>query len=357
MEEAHFRHYRQVMLTRKGDAVDFTICTASPEMPGFADALSRDIAAALAHHGRKSGAMPRAVTLDYTAPQGDAAPAEVTALIEPIQPRFSLDDFLCEPEFRAVIDDLLFFAENFPAIRLRLKTHSITRGVLINFFGHSGTGKTMLVEAIAAALHKDLFVLNYANVESALVGKTPKNIADAFRGLDGTRAILMLDEADAFVSNRIANLRQGAEYALNAARSQIIREIDKFEGLIFLATNLFGTYDPAILRRIKFNLHFDLPGPHAARRMYTAFLPPDLLQLDDPARLAEQAAGLSGGDIQNTCEIIVMRALQLSEAGQGALPLGNMLDIIRTYRQKFQPQMALPPSAAPTPEPQARPTP
>ncbi len=338
MEIRSFQHEREIKLDKNGAAIRVTVVSDSETLPPYADRLSKDIAASLAIYARKSTVMPENITVDYTPQAEDAVrngESGTRALIEPLEPRFQLDDFICDPEFRSLLDDLLFFTRNSREIRQRMPARSITRGTLINFFGHSGTGKTMVAEALAASLEKKLYILNYANIESSLLGKTARNISQVFRSIDPRGGILMLDEADAFVSSRVSQLNQGAEYALNAARSQIIREIDRFDGLIILATNLFGTYDSAVLRRIKFNLFFDLPSPAAIEKMFRAFLPEDpALPELDLCHLAALSTGLAGGDILNICEIILVRAIQHHKKTGEPVSQADLEQVVDFYQAK-----------------------
>ena len=343
---SRYEHLREIRLDRGGKSVEFRLETASPELPPAGEQFCKDIAATLAMYTGRLKPFPAGIRVRFDdlaaektpeaegpAPDGEiaaGAAAEAAAsappLMEKVLPRYRLEDFVCGPEFRRVLTDVLFYARHYPEIRAAMGAKSVTRSFLVNFFGESGTGKTMAAEAFAAELGVDLYVMNFANVESSLLGKTPKNIARAFREIDPATAIVMLDEADAFVSRRIADLRQGAEYALNAARGQIIGEIDRFDGMVILATNLFGTYDNAILRRIKFNLYFELPDVDAIEKMYRSWLGAAPMTPMDPKQaasgaasglpaldfrqLAESSAGLSGGDVYNVSEIIVMKALQ-----------------------------------------------
>jgi hypothetical protein len=336
-----YEHLRDITLDRTGRTVRFVIESESAAVPEAAERFCRDVAASLAMYTRKLDPFPTAirVQLGEPDPPGDGAdrPGPEAAgpdLMEKVAPRFTLDDFICPPAFRRVLDDVVFYARRYPEIRARVGVPSVTRSFLVNFSGASGTGKTMAAEAVAHALEKDLYVMNFANVESSLLGRTPKNIARAFRAVSPESAIIMLDEADAFVSRRIVDLRQGAEYALNTARGQIIGEIDRFEGTILLATNLFGTYDNAILRRIKFNLPFGLPSEAAVAAMLRRYLGEAPGITVDFEALARAAAGLSGGDVYNISEIIVMKSLQRSEAGEGPVEAEEMETIVSYYRSK-----------------------
>jgi len=331
-----YEHLRDITLDRTGQTVRFVIESESLGIPEAADRFCRDVAASLAMYTGKLDPFPSRIRVEL----GNLKEAEGEKeeagpdLMEKVVPRFSLDDFICPPAFRRVLDDVVFYARRYPEIRSRVGVESVTRSFLINFFGESGTGKTMAAEAFARELGKDLVVMNFANVESSLLGRTPKNIARAFRAVSPESAIIMLDEADAFVSRRIVDLRQGAEYALNTARGQIIGEIDRFEGTVILATNLFGTYDRAILRRIKFNLPFELPSEAAIAAMLHRHLGSDPSIRVDFAALARSAAGLSGGDIYNISEILVMKSLQRSEAGEAPVDAAEIDEIVSYYRSK-----------------------
>lgn len=341
MTGKRYDHIREIKLDRRGNAVRFILETSAAEVPDTGEQFCKDVAASLAMYTGRLKPFPTAIRVQFDdlAPGTEENPSEPDAgdppLMEKVQPRFSLSDFVCEPAFKHVLNDVLFYAKNYPQIRAQMGVQSVTRSFLVNFFGESGTGKTMAAEAFANELDKDLYVMNFANVESSLLGKTPKNIVRAFREIDPERSIIMLDEADAFVSRRIADLRQGAEYALNAARGQIINEMDRFKGMIILATNLFGTYDNAILRRIKFNLYFELPVREAVETMYRNFLShADGLPALEYAQLAEASKGLSGGDVYNLSEIIVMKALKARSEHGEPLPQAEIDRIIHYYREK-----------------------
>ena len=65
-------------------------------------------------------------------------------------------------------------------------------------------------------------------------------------------AILLLDEADVFLVER------GADAHTNALVSVFLRELEHFDGILFLTTNRMQTFDPAILSRIHLPLRYDL---------------------------------------------------------------------------------------------------
>ena len=80
-----------------------------------------------------------------------------------------------------------------------------------------------------------------------------------------------------------------------------MQELDRFDGVVIVTTNLFENYDPALLRRIQRHIHFRLPNASMRRELFSLHLPnPDRVQADY-AVLSELSQGLSGGDILNVC--------------------------------------------------------
>jgi ATP-dependent 26S proteasome regulatory subunit len=80
-----------------------------------------------------------------------------------------------------------------------------------------------------------------------------------------------------------------------------MQELDRFDGVVIVTTNLFENYDPALLRRIQRHIHFRLPNASMRRELFYLHLPnPDRVTANY-AVLTELSKGLSGGDILNVC--------------------------------------------------------
>jgi ATP-dependent 26S proteasome regulatory subunit len=80
-----------------------------------------------------------------------------------------------------------------------------------------------------------------------------------------------------------------------------MQELDRFNGVVIVTTNLFGNYDPALLRRISRHIKFRLPDKAMRRRLFELHLPNRERVLADLNILATESKGLSGGDILNVC--------------------------------------------------------
>ena len=86
------------------------------------------------------------------------------------------------------------------------------------------------------------------------VGQSEKNIADAFAEAKSSKAVLLIDEVDSFLSKR-TNANQSWEVALV---NQVLVELSDFTGIFIATTNLEASeLDPAALRRFDLKVKFD----------------------------------------------------------------------------------------------------
>jgi len=121
----------------------------------------------------------------------------------------------------------------------------------INFYGPSGTGKTLAAHAIANYLNKQILVASYAEIESKFHGEGPKNVKAIFHAAYKNNNLLFIDEADSLLSKRLTNVTQGSEQAINSMRSQLLICLEQFKGIVIFSTNLVENYDKAFETRVK----------------------------------------------------------------------------------------------------------
>ena len=171
---------------------------------------------------------------------------------------------------------------------------------ILNFYGPPGTGKTRAALGIALRLGKPLYQVDYSAVISKYLGDTAKHIKAVFHAARDQDAVLFFDEADSLLSKRVAT-GESCSTSINQNRNTLMQELDRFDGVVIVTTNLFENYDPALLRRIQRHIQFRLPNASMRRELFTLHLPnPDRVTADY-AVLAELSRGLSGGDILNIC--------------------------------------------------------
>jgi SpoVK/Ycf46/Vps4 family AAA+-type ATPase len=181
---------------------------------------------------------------------------------------------------------------------------SFGRGLAALFVGPPGTGKTMTAEALAGELGQNLYPVRLGSVISKYVGDTEKHLASVFEAAREAQALLFFDEADAFFGARLDEDSHHAHY-LNQQTDTLLLEMEKFDGIVILATNRPGALDPAFERRIRYRLEFPLPDAAERERIWRGQMPaeaPVAADLDF-SWLAREFA-FNGGTIKN----VVLRA-------------------------------------------------
>lgn len=187
---------------------------------------------------------------------------------------------------------------------------------ILNFYGPPGTGKTLSAKTVAQTLSQRLLQVDYSQVESKWVGETGKNIQKVFKLAAQHNAVILFDEADSLVSKRSQN---GMEpNYVNENRNIFMQELDKFQGVVILTTNLFQNYDEALLRRVSQHIKFDLPNEEQKITLYKSHIPVEVTLASelDYSKLAKLSRNFSGGDIKNvTQESMVQACIEAEEAG------------------------------------------
>ena len=81
------------------------------------------------------------------------------------------------------------------------------------------------------------------------------------------KAILLIDEADIFMAQRSSEHLQ-----LNALVSVFLRQLEQYDGILFLTTNRLQTFDGAILSRIHASLKYDELNKDARKAVWQFFI-------------------------------------------------------------------------------------
>jgi SpoVK/Ycf46/Vps4 family AAA+-type ATPase len=172
-------------------------------------------------------------------------------------------------------------------------------GQVLLLCGPSGSGKTMTANAIARMLGKKVLLVNFPLLRAER-GISPQSI---LREAELANAIVFFDECESLFASRGAGG--------SAEMTELLTEIERFEGLIFLATNRPQDLDEAMYRRL--TAVFELPAPnHKQRaRIWAALTASDAVPLCESVDLEEVALKyeLTGGFIRNAVLAALMRAV------------------------------------------------
>lgn len=217
--------------------------------------------------------------------------------------RLQFDECLTRLRYHRVIYDDWGFSE----------VDSMGRSLVISLQGPPGTGKTMAAEALAGTLLRPYIHLGIAEVESSLLGATGRNIVAAFEVARKENAVLFFDEADTLLGKRLSSVTQGVDQEINAMRSTMFIELERFDGIVVFASNFAQNYDKAFLSRISYHVTFGLPEVSELRALWNRMITAKIPLAEDRAtlieRCAEGSAGLAGRDIRTCLRLALPKAL------------------------------------------------
>lgn len=206
------------------------------------------------------------------------------------------------------------------------ETLNYGKGLSLLFVGPAGTGKTMCAYAFAKELSALIYRVDLSTVVSKFIGETEKNLRLAFAQAKASQAILFFDEADALFSKR-TEVKEAADKYSNMEAAFLLQEIEQYEGITILSTNLLQNIDESFKRRMKFVIEFPLPGAKERLGILKAALPKNLpLSPDIDLDFLAKNFSLSGGNIKNIIynaaflaaekDMLTMRELLLSLMGE-----------------------------------------
>lgn len=219
------------------------------------------------------------------------------------------------------------------------KVDKLGRSNILNFYGPPGTGKTLTAEAFAGRLGLPIIKVGIAEIESKLMGETSKNIQQVFADAHTQHAVLFFDEADTLLGKRLSSVTQGVDNEVNAMRSTMLIELEKFDGIVIFATNFAKNYDEAFRSRISYHVEFTLPDLEARQRLWNKMITDKIPLTDTKINLAQQCAeyseGFSGREIRTCMRLALPKVLIEAEklAQEPKLNFGHLQAAMDSVRK------------------------
>ncbi|WP_347271003.1 AAA family ATPase [Rhizorhabdus histidinilytica] len=178
--------------------------------------------------------------------------------------------------------------------------------------GPPGCGKTTLAHHICARLGVPMVVIQSSEMIGKYLGESGRNIGKIFRSArrNSYDVALFFDEFDALAKKREDLGTQGADNERSNITIALLQEFDRYEGLLFAATNVTKDIDPAIWRRFQLQIEIGLPGIAERFAICRLYLAPYDVADQTVTALADAFAGASPALIREGCESI-KRALVL----------------------------------------------
>ncbi|MFT5431189.1 MAG: SpoVK/Ycf46/Vps4 family AAA+-type ATPase [Myxococcota bacterium] len=216
--------------------------------------------------------------------------------------KISLDDLILADEQKVEIQSILDAAKSRIFVMTKWgfgRKLSTGKGLVIMFSGEPGTGKTLCAEIMANQLDYELYQVSIPQVMSKYIGETEKNISQIFASAKANHAMLLFDEADSLFANRV-KVESSVDKFSNMETNLLLQEIERFEGIIILTTNLDKQIDKAFERRIQFKVRFPFPEAESRAAIWRHLFPKDCPIADDMDwDLIGKSFEISGGHIKN----------------------------------------------------------
>ena len=171
----------------------------------------------------------------------------------------------------------------------------------ILFYGLPGTGKTMLVKALANELEVPLYLIKATSLIGEHVGDSSSKIHDLFKkASENAPAIIFIDEIDAIALDRsFQSLRGDVSEIVNSLLTEM-DGINKNESVITIgATNNQTCLDYAVRSRFEEEIEFKLPDDNERLSILEKNLKTMPLDYDlDLNKIVKLTKGLSGRDLK-----------------------------------------------------------
>jgi len=245
---------------------------------------------------------------------------EEQEIFEFIKPTTDLSDVVLHPKTRDTLNTIIKQVDK--EVFAKLKAWGIKdkrKGIdaRIIFYGCAGTGKTMTAISLAKTLKRPILSFDCSKILSMYVGESEKNVRkifDDFKTLSKKAKvdpILLLNEADQFLSSRIEGVGSGADKMHNQMQNIFLEQIERFEGILIATTNLLDNIDKAFSRRFNYKIEFKKPDKKQRKRLWH-FMLPENADYDEEFSVDELSKyDLTGGQInliiRNTAYKVAIR--------------------------------------------------
>ncbi len=198
---------------------------------------------------------------------------------------------------------------------------SYGKGLSMLFSGPPGTGKTMAAQVVANQLHMEMYKIQLSQVVSKYIGETEKNLRQVFEEAKNANCILFFDETDALFGKR-SEVKDAHDRHANIETAYLLQQIEEYDGVIIMATNLLQNIDNAFMRRINFVISFPFPDVPTRRMLWGKMLNTGAPISEDVNLdfMAEQFK-LAGGNIKN----IVIHAAFQAAAEKTSISMRHLL--------------------------------
>jgi len=219
----------------------------------------------------------------------------------------NLDDVVLDCKIKEVLNSLLKQMDKNVFNRLKqwgLKDNKKGIEAKIIFYGFAGTGKTLTALALANSLKREILSFDCSKILSMYVGESEKNVRAIFdkyydlKNKSKSEPILLLNEADQFLSSRITSIGSGSEKMHNQMQNIFLEQVERFDGILIATTNMLESLDKAFSRRFNYKIEFKKPDFKQRIDLWKKLLPQNFPLKEDFDIRSLARYELTGGQIE-----------------------------------------------------------
>ncbi|EJD45515.1 P-loop containing nucleoside triphosphate hydrolase protein [Auricularia subglabra TFB-10046 SS5] len=199
------------------------------------------------------------------------------------------------------------------------------KGLIGLLAGPPGCGKTLTAEAVAEITHKPLYQVtagelgvNQETIEAKLLG--------VLRLAEMWGAVLLLDEAEVFLQQRTPDQLQR-----NAIVSIFLRQIEYYQGILILTTNLVHECDHAFESRIHFSVRYRDLNFDARLSIWRMFFQRSGLNVDEAEVTRLAGRQINGRQIKNAFSSAQTISLSRGFSQLQVEDIDVVLDVLRDW--------------------------
>ncbi|KAI1134750.1 hypothetical protein F5Y05DRAFT_199591 [Hypoxylon sp. FL0543] len=246
------------------------------------------------------------------------------------------DSLVLQPNTKEIVRALVESHKYHPAESIDDVIQGKGKGLVAVLHGPPGTGKTLTAEGISELLKCPLYMVSAGDLgtDSRYLEAELQKILDICHAWG---AILLLDEADVFLEKR--NMQ---DIHRNALVSIFLRQLEYFQGILFLTTNRVQTFDDAFQSRIHIALRYDDLDMKAKRAIFKIFIERaravtgiDLTPFDEDDYTSLARHNLNGRQIKNTVGTAQALAVNKGEP-LGMRHIREVLNVQQNFEQDLK---------------------
>jgi len=236
------------------------------------------------------------------------------------EPQWNSDIFedLILPDAPKRVIRSLVTAHKYPENGARDQQELKGKGLVVLLHGTPGTGETLTAESVAEYTKRALLIISSGELGTK-VSDIDQNLTKFLQYASMWKAIVLIDEADVFLEARMTGVSNRLEQ--NSLVAVFLRQLEYFQGIVFLTSNRGTGFDPAIKSRIHLFLQFAPPNIKTRQTLWRL-------------RLGKMNPEECGFDVEEALKIV-------GDAEMNGREISNAVNTMRTLARQEGQKMSL----------------